>query len=519
MALPPEFKDPLWRIQNLYKIRDKERRLIKFTPKPRQRVVLDEIGHLLREKKPIRRLDAKARQMGFSTLFGIIYLDDTIWTPNTISGIIAHARESLGYIWEIIRLAHATMPGALRPNLIDDSKTTLSFETNSKIMVSLKIQSTAVHNLHISEYAFCDQSEVEQTIAACPPWANITKETTTNGMNFVFHEWGDHKVNEVKRFHPWFLQPEYRIETGPLDWSEEEKKLASYALKEYGHIFDNEQIAFRRQKQNELKHLFYSEFAEDVNTCFLSSGNSFFNNRKMDALVKEADEPVRTGDCYEIWEEPQKGHAYCAGADVAKGEGIGSDRDYSVLAILCKTCKKQAFRFRGRVGLDHFFRVCDEWGRKYNNAILAPEINGIGEAVLLGLQSITKYPNIYFEESNRAQQFGKKPVEVSRSYGWKTNEQSKKVMVEGIRQAIEGEFTADENAFQTEFKVSDKEFLQECFSFINKEGKLEASAGKHDDLIMAWAIAYQMFLILKGSKPAELSNFLIGGKAESTQFK
>ena len=37
-------------------------------------------------------------------------------------------------------------------------------------------------------------------------------------------------------------------------------------------------------KKKELKHLFYQEMAEDPKSCFLASGNPFFNNKKIEVL-------------------------------------------------------------------------------------------------------------------------------------------------------------------------------------------------------------------------------------------
>lgn len=521
MALA-ESDDPLWRIQNLYLIRDKNRKLVKMSFNPCQDRIIKVVMDCLANDKPINHYDLKFRQGGVSTFWLLYYLDDTIWTPNTISGILAQKQDSLGHLWEIVRLAHATMPDQLRPALKADNAKTLAFENNnSKIFVSMKVQSTTLHNLHVSEYPLCDTMEIEQTLAACPPDANITLEGVSEGLNHAYDKW--HEENDwSKLFHPWFIQPEYRlpIPVPREQWTSAEIKLSKYALKEYGIVIDGNQIAFRRKKHKDLKHLALQEMAEDPLTCFLSSGRPFFDNLKIKTLTKEAEEyleknpPAEVTDDYVMYEKPQRNDVYAAGADTAEGL---VDGDWSVLGIINVTKKRMAFRYRSRVPTGKFYQVCDYFGRMYNKALLAPELNNTGHAVVQGLQELS-YPNLYFEDHLRHTTFGKKEPERTRKYGWETTSKSRSITIEGIKQAIEGEFTSGPEDFDTEFIVLDDIFLSECFQFQNFDGKIEAAPGKHDDTIFAWAIAYQMFKRLCGKVTTKAESFMIGGQSEASRL-
>ena len=523
--------DPLWRVQNLYLIRSKDRTLQRLKFNNVQNRIVGVISDRLSKGLPIRHYDLKFRQGGISTFWVLFYLDNTIFTPNTISVIQSVTQESNKHIWDIARLAYETMPTALRPRSNQDSATTLAFdETKSKIMVTLKVLSTTLHNLHLSEYPLCDSKDIEQTLAAVPPGANVTLEGVSNGMNHAYDKWQG-TDNYTRLFHPWFLQEEYRIESlNPVKWTEDELKLKSYAMREYQAELTDDQILFRRDKQNDLKQLFDQEMAESPETCFISSGNAYFNNKKIKILKEEAKEhqrlypPKRSGDWHEVndmgtgwemWEEPALHHIYAAGADVAEGV----DGDYSVLSIFCVTCRKQAFRYRARVNVSHFYKVCDEWGRKYNNALLAPEMNNHGHAIILGLREDCRYPNLFYHESNRIPPITGKHTEAPRKFGWDTKEDSKKTMLDQIQYALEGEFLADESNFEPAFTVLDTWFLSECFTFINNEGKLEAASGKHDDLVMAWAIAYQMFRRLGSrSKTFQEGSITFGPKLDSSSL-
>src|SRR3990167_6824960 len=140
-----QFKDPLWRIQNLYLIRDKTHNKRKMQFNNAQKRIVSIVGDKIRKGLPINHYDLKYRQGGVSTFWVLFYLDNMIFNPNTINVIIAQKQESLNHLWDIVRIAHETMPDSLRPELEHDTSRTLSIKgTHSKIMVSLKVQSTVL---------------------------------------------------------------------------------------------------------------------------------------------------------------------------------------------------------------------------------------------------------------------------------------------------------------------------------------------------------------------------------------
>lgn len=420
-----------------------------------------------------------------------------------------------------MRLAYDTMPEAVKPKSEEDNVRTLSFkESRSKIFVSLKVESTALHNLHISEYPLCEETAIGKTIAACPPHANISFEGVAEGLNHAETRYRQMKDEARAIFHPWFLQEEYRLSsTGiPVIRTKEELEMCSRALRDYAILVDDEQILFRRKAKQDLKQLFDQEMAEDDIKCFLTTGNPFFNNMKIKKLMHMADQHINVNTEFELstehtcWERPDPNCVYVAGADVAEGvEG-----DYSVLTILNVTHRRQAFRYHGRIGVDAFYRICDKWSRAYNNALLAVESNNHGHAVLLGLREDCRYPNLYRRNSPYAASiFSKDLGKKQDKYGWETTSITKTLMLDQIKQAIEGQFEADENNFEPEFLVLDKMFLDEALHTVNREGKIGASAGKHDDIVMAWAIAFQMYLICrKDPYQDSIRGWHVGGKRE-----
>lgn len=484
----------LWRLQNLYKIRTKDRGIITFKLNSEQRLIARDIAG----QSPIRHVSLKTRQVGISTFWLIYWLDDTIFSPGTITGVLSHERNSLGVLWNIIRIAHANMPSNIRPELDTDSKTKLGFKgRNSEMFVSLDIQSTALHNLHISEWALCENQKVWATLGATSKHTNISGESRGNGMGndfYLTYTGAQDGSNEFKyRFFPWFMHSEYRIPLGDLPQFIPDKNETALRL-------NQEQIHYRRLMRSKLKNDFQVHYPECEEDAWAQSGSSFFDSRKIGVLAKEARQiniefpPSEVTDRYTVWEKPVKGHVYAIGADVAEG----LDGDYSAFKVLCLTCRQEAMAYRDHVGVDTFYKDLNQYGLAYNRALLAVERNNHGHAVILGLRETSKYPNLFADREPDPRLFGdlSKPPKEKR-YGWLTTAANKVAICDALKIALEGDSEEDENTFRPDYTVRDLTLLSECLTFQRDGVKLSAATGKHDDAVMASAIAYQMFLHLK----------------------
>lgn len=524
-GIQANLRDPLWRVQNLYLVIDKERRRRRPRFKPSQLRIAEAIKGRLQAGQPIRHYDLKCRQSMVTTFWMLLYLDNSIFTPNTRSVILANKKETLDLIWSAVRFAHASMPDSLRPRLAEDSAKTLAFQgTGSKVMVALKVQGGTVNNLHVSEYPLCDSKDIEQTIAACPPSANITLEGVAEGMNHAFDKWNAGRDGYTRLFHPWFLQVEYR-DPEPVpdgEWTGEELRLAELALREYGVRLDGFQVAFRRRMKRELRQTFQQEYAADPVSCFVASGSAFFDGDKLGRMKLWAGEsqPAASGDGWMQWEAPTPGHWYAAGADIADGvRNEEGDPDYSVLTVICVHCRRVAFRFRARVGHDTFAALCDEWGRRYNHALLAPENNSRGAAVIVLLRDLHRYPNLYHEDPVwAAVTFGQKAPKRDPIPGWETGQANKPVMLLQLKELIEGKSEADASNFTPEITTHDPEFLAEALSFRGEGRKLQAASGKHDDCVMSMAIAAQMYLVRKKELASGESGGILVNESESSRL-
>lgn len=87
-----------------------------------------------------------------------------------------------------------------------------------------------------------------------------------------------------------------------------------------------------------------------------------------------------------------------------------------------------------------------------------------------------------------------KPPEPVR-YGWDTNTATRPPMLAQLKEAIDGSL----------LKVHDKPTVEEMFSFVEVQTsgswKAQAEGGGHDDLVMALAIAWQLYQLAKKPTP------------------
>ena len=145
-----EFKllsDPLWRLSNLYWIKDSQGNRIKFTPNWAQ-------IQLLNDPHPCK-IVLKARQLGITTFSCLLSLDHVLWTPNIHAGIIAHTQDdAMSIFQDKLKFAFDHLHPSLRAlfRTTGDSARELSFSHGSTIRVGTSLRSSTLQYLHISEF-------------------------------------------------------------------------------------------------------------------------------------------------------------------------------------------------------------------------------------------------------------------------------------------------------------------------------------------------------------------------------
>lgn len=158
-----------WRLNNLYYVKNKQGKKVKFKFNPFQETVFRTIWYF--------DIILKARQLGITTFFCILYLDAILFHSNQTAGIIAHTEKDAKKIFkEKIRFAFDNLPISLRTQLEikTDSTEELSFKNGSSIFVSVSTRSGTVQYLHISEFGY-----------TCKKFPEKAAEIITGALNSV----------------------------------------------------------------------------------------------------------------------------------------------------------------------------------------------------------------------------------------------------------------------------------------------------------------------------------------------
>ena len=460
--------DPEWRLANLYHIRNKKGQKQLLIPNATQSHIYE---HGI--KKSRYNMILKGRQQGVSTFFLMYYLNKVLYTENYTAAIISHDRESIEKLFRPIRYAYESIPNSLKPRLDKGGGSKYAFyfpELKSRIYVALEVRSESVNSLHVSEYGFMPKSRYNASVDAVPvDSGEISIESTPNGINHFQEDWVNPEFPYIKHFFPWFFHKENVFPRSmPITKTSEEELFCKKARSEYGIGITNKQILWRRFKIDQTnKESFMQEHPEDDKTCFLTSGNSVFDLIALDKKTSTLKKPIEEDGHLKILHLPETGGNYVIGCDTA--EGVGGDNSAAVL--YCPTTKKVMAQIHGqlppKILAEELSSLAERYTTHKGMVTIAVERNNHGHAVLLWLESHCKYPFIYEDDDGRA--------------GWKTNSMSRPIMLDEFIDAVNNDL----------IEVGTQEILSECMTLINNNGKIEAVEKKHDDLVVAYAIALQ----------------------------
>ena len=225
--------DPIWRMHNLYHIKDNQGKHIQFVPNWAQEDLL--------HNKHTLSIILKARQLGFSTFIQIYMLDKCIFTENINCGTIAdsldHAEEIFKdrckYPYDNLNEAFRS----LRP-ATQDSARGLSFGGamgQSRIKIGTSLRSGTYQCVHVSEVGKICAAAPDRareirtgTFNAVALGQEIFIESTAEGQEGDFYNMcmNSKAMGEARQtftqmdfkffFYPWWKHPEYKLENVTL---------------------------------------------------------------------------------------------------------------------------------------------------------------------------------------------------------------------------------------------------------------------------------------------------------------
>ena len=289
-------KNKWWRLNNLYWIKVKESvngvGRVKFRPNASQEHYLDNMHN--------RDIILKARQLGFTTLIQIWFLDECMFVPDTNAGVSAHKRDdAVAFFKDKIKFAYDNLAPYIRDKFpaINDSANELRFNNGSVIRVGTSLRSGTNQLMHISEYGeICANfperaAEVRSgTMPTVPTDGFLVIEATAKGRIGDFYE---KTIRAQKRMHdpreldpeeykfhffPWWKDPQYTTASIPKYTSEWAKYFKD--LDESGIVLDEGQKAWYIIKGEEQGESLKSQYPSTPEEAFqVSVEGAYFSSQ------------------------------------------------------------------------------------------------------------------------------------------------------------------------------------------------------------------------------------------------
>ena len=458
-----------WTKELLY-IRNRLGQLVALAPNDAQRKYADESW------KKRKNIILKARQMGISTWIAGQFLLRTITHPGTVTVQVAHTQEAAEQIFHIVHRFMANLPETLREGALKSARVSARRvvipELDSEYLVETAGDRNAgrgmtITQLHCTELARWP-GDPEETLcglmATLSPAGTLVMESTPNGAWGCFwKEWQNaKKTNTVQHFFPWWMEPAYKGEPAAAETLNERECL----LMEKHHL-SLEQIGYRRQILENFRMLARQEYAEDSDECFFASGSCYFDAETIDRRLPELPEPYerrKRGNVH-IWFPPLPGKNYLVAVDPAGG---GTAGDYTAMQVVEMEEAWQCAELQAYLSPSEAAQEAAKLAREYNGAMVAVERNSMGLTVLTCLENNQQYKNLWRDKDSMD--------------GFRTTTSSRDRILSRLYSFLDEE----------RHKLRSERLLRECRSFVRLEnGRAEAKAGEHDDLVLAMAIALE----------------------------
>lgn len=510
--------DPRYIIESGFLVVNKDKQEVPF--------IFNDLQNEFYDNRTMYDDNLKASQIGFTTMQMAIWTVKFLLVPNSWSVSISYDADSSKRIFEKVDFFLKHLPPWLQPFYKPSKKTdeVLKNEVmNSRFYIGTAGAKTfgrgdTIHYAHLSEISrWTDNGKIATGILRAVPdhktdgdiW--IVKESTANGQgNYHHKEWKreeDGKSIFKPHFFPWWRHEEYIIKGAKIEGNYTEEEM--HLIKRYQ--LNDERLVWRRKKINTLtseeghtpEQMFKQEFPSSSQEAFLFSGNPVFPAEKVQNLIDLAEEPAFIGNLVGVpptqtLDETEQGWLRIFEPPTEKGQyvifaDVGQFSDFCVGTVLDVKRWRVVAKFRTVIRAQEFAKELNKLGYFYNTALIAVEINNMGQSTMDKLVDL-KYPNIYMRQ--RIEKKNGKKVKTDEP-GWNTTSKTKSIIIGHMQEILRTE-DAD---------IPDKEILGEMTTFIKKEnGKMEASEGNYDDQVISVCGAFylaKLFPFVEGSASAK----------------
>jgi len=300
-----KIKDRKWRLNNLYYVKDEDGNMVKFEMRPIQEYLHDNLWFF--------NIIPKARQLGMTTFFCILYLDQVLFNKNKTALIIAHRQEDMKKIFQNkIRFAWDNLHPWLKSIIGEaetDSANELRFPNGSSISVSMSSRSGTVNYLHISEFGYICQKYPEKakeivtgSINSVHPKEGsvnmISIESTAAGREGYFYDFcmeADKNKKMGKElsvmdwklfFFPWWIDEKYSLDDSTLVDGEAEKYFKSLETKYQILLSEGQKRWWVKKKKLNGENMF-AEYPSTLDEAFSVSVEGAYYSSQMTKVYEQ----------------------------------------------------------------------------------------------------------------------------------------------------------------------------------------------------------------------------------------
>ena len=445
-------KDPLHFFNSYLKIQHPVRGLIKFDTFEFQ----DECVDAFLEHR--FNIILKSRQLGMSTLSAAYAVWLALFQRDKNILIIATKLSvAQNFITKVKTMIRSLPKWLVLPEIVTNNKQLLEFSHGSSIKAIPTSddagRSEALSLLIIDEAAFVRNFDelwmgLYPTISTGGRVIILSTPNGVGGQYFKLYTDAEANLNEFHAIKlPWDVHPER-----DNDWFE----------KTTNNLSDR-------------------QISQEYLCNFASSGDTFLSSKDIEWIrINSIPPKERSGHDMNIWtwKYPLSEHNYLMTADVARGDS----RDYSSFHIIDINEGECVVEYKGKVPPDRFGEILNEYGRKYNDALLCPENNTYGYATIVRLKDL-QYPNLYYKKRKAIYIGGYSPEKENDLAGFTTSGKTRNLILTKLEEVLRNK----------QIMVYSTRFYDELKTFTWKGNRAQAMKGYNDDLIMSFAIASWLY--------------------------
>ena len=323
--------------------------------------------------------------------------------------------------------------------------------------------------------------------------------STPNGQDPLYYETYDLAIKKENNFNViemrWYQDNRYNID---LKWyryidkekqNREEVKETEFTFESYDRFIKEgykptsswyEEMCLGMNNDARM-------IAQELDVSFLGSGGNvvadeFIQHHKLNNTLEPKYVSGSDNELW-VWEEPIEGHEYILSSDVSRGDGA----DSSTFVVVDFTTMTEVVEYQGKVPPDKLADILYEYGMLYNALLVVDITGGMGVATVLKLQEM-KYPNLYYDQKSKVNQTRKDMGK------YDTKKETAGFQVGTDRTRLVAHFEKMvrincEESLDHGIKIRSRRLLSELNTFVYINGRADHAKGKHDDIIMAMAMA------------------------------